>query len=96
MSGDAIGASPACSLTGTAAATNSPEFILASNACIVDKICGTSTTAQAELFNVDRATRTGKIINLTTLANTVADRPVEKICMQGGVTYRWIMTIAQS
>ena len=95
----AIGVSPPVNLEGVATASNNTDFILRSDACIIDQINpATATTGQMEVYNVDKSVRTGRLIDqiTATFAVAVANRPVPKICFKGGTTYRFIQTIAQA
>lgn len=95
--GQAVGTNPVTSLEATASATvGVPDFTPRSDCCIVDKINGTSTTGQMEVFNVTRGVRTGRLIDQTTQAVSVVNRLVERICFKGGHTYRFIQTVLQS
>lgn len=95
--GQAVGTNPVCSLEAVASATvGVTDFTPRTDCFIVDKVNGTSTTGQMEVYNVSRGVRTGRVIDQTTQAVSVVNRMVERIGFKGGQTYRFIQTVLQS
>jgi len=97
LANQAVNSSPACTLSGAAAATTlTTDFSPSSDACVKDIIVSSALTSGGiEVYNVTSGTRTNKgYNNLEIYLSTNTTRSPPRICFRKGQIYRFIQTVA--